>query len=138
MNDDRSSSAVANEGRQPTSWLDRLSQALLREPQDREQLTSLLRDAEQRNLLDADALAMIEGVLNVSDMQVRDVMVPRSQMVVVKQDEAPETFLSTVVESAHSRFPVIGDSRDEVLGILLAKDLLGYFGGRASGGEEAA
>ncbi len=127
MNEDRSISATASSERQARSWLEKLSQALLREPQDREQLTALLRDAEQRNLLDAGALAMIEGVLNVSDMQVRDVMVPRSQMVVVKADDSPESILSVVVESAHSRFPVIGDTRDEVVGILLAKDLLGYF-----------
>jgi len=132
LNEDRSSSAAATSERQARSWLEKLSQALLREPQDREQLTALLRDAEQRNLLDAGALSMIEGVLNVSDMQVRDVMVPRSQMVVVKQDEPPESFLSVVVESAHSRFPVIGDTRDEVVGILLAKDLLTYFGQRAA------
>ena len=139
MNEGRSPGVAANgEPPQPRSWLDRLSQALLREPQDREQLTALLRDAEQRNLLDAGALAMIEGVLNVSDMQVRDVMVPRSQMVVVKQDDSPEAILDVVVESAHSRFPVIGDTRDEVVGILLAKDLLAYFGQRAArcGDEE--
>lgn len=132
MNDGRSSSAAANGERQPRTWLDKLSQALLREPQDREQLTTLLRDAEHRNLLDSGALSMIEGVLNVSDMQVRDVMVPRSQMVVVRQDEPPESFLSVVVESAHSRFPVIADTRDEIVGILLAKDLLAYFGKRAA------
>ena len=132
MNDDRSDAAAVSSERQARSWLEKLSQALLREPQDREQLTALLRDAEQRNLLDAGALAMIEGVLNVSDMQVRDVMVPRSQMVVVKEDDSPESILSVVVESAHSRFPVIGDTRDEVVGILLAKDLLTYFGQRAA------
>jgi len=136
MSEGRSPGAAANGEQQPRTWLDKLSQALLREPQDREQLTSLLRDAEQRNLLDAGALTMIEGVLNVSDMQVRDVMVPRSQMVVVRQDDPPESILSVVVESAHSRFPVIGDTRDEVVGILLAKDLLAYFGQRAARGSE--
>lgn len=106
-------------------WLERLSQALLREPQDREQLVSLLRDAEQRNLLDAQALAMIEGVLQISDMQVRDIMIPRAQMVVVELDAKPDEFLPIVTQSGHSRFPVIGEDRDEVMGILLAKDLLG-------------
>ena len=109
------------------SWLERLGQAFSGEPQDREQLAELLRDAQRRNLLDIDALAMIEGVLQVSEMQVRDIMVPRSQMVVVERDVPPEEFLPVIIESAHSRFPVIGESRDEVIGILLAKDLLAYF-----------
>ena len=115
------------------SWLDRLSKVLLGEPRDREQLVTLLRDAESRNLLDADALAMIEGVLAVSELRVRDIMVPRSQMVVVPRDQRPEEFLPLIIESAHSRFPVIGESRDEVTGILLAKDLLAYF---SEGGKE--
>nr|MBS0020260.1 CBS domain-containing protein [Gammaproteobacteria bacterium] len=115
------------------SWLDRLSQALMGEPQDREQLITVLRDAEERQLVDADALSMIEGALQVVDMQVRDIMVPRGQMVVVQQDAPPEEFINTVIESGHSRFPIIGDSRDEVVGILLAKDLLDYFA-RGSGG----
>ena len=114
------------------SWLGRISQALLGEPQDQEQLVELLHDAKQRELLDAEALSMMEGVLQVADLQVRDIMVPRAQMVVVEHDQAPEAFISTVIESGHSRFPVIGDSRDEVEGILLAKDLLDYFA-RASG-----
>lgn len=108
------------------SWLERLSKALLREPQDREQLVELLRDAEQRHLLDSHALAMIEGVLQVSEMRVSDIMIPRSQMVVVNADDSPEDFLPTIIESAHSRFPVIGEQRDEVIGILLAKDLLNF------------
>lgn len=108
------------------SWLERLSQALLREPKDREQLVNLLRDAEQRHLLDAEALSMIEGVLQVSEMQVRDIMIPRSQMVVVEIDANFQDILQPIIESAHSRFPVIGENRDEVLGFLLAKDLLSH------------
>lgn len=107
------------------SWLERLSNLLLREPQDREQLVALLRDAEQRQLLDANALAMIEGVLQVSIMQVRDIMIPRSQMIVVNEDTTLEECLPIIIESGHSRFPVIGDDRDEIIGILLAKELLG-------------
>lgn len=126
MNEDHSRSPASKEGGQST-WLERLSQALLVEPKDREQLTSLLRSAQQRNLLDADALSMIEGVLEVSEMQARDIMIPRSQMVVVSEDVPPEEFLPVIIDSAHSRFPVIGDSRDEVVGILLAKDLLSYY-----------
>ena len=86
-----------------------------------------LRDAERRNVLGPDALAMAEGALSVGDMQVRDIMVPRAQMVVIEGDRPPEEFVGAVVESGHSRFPVIGDNRDEVEGILLAKDLLTYF-----------
>ena len=112
------------------SWLERLSTLLLREPEDREELVALLHSAFERNLLDAEALAMIEGVLEVSELAVRDVMVPRSQMDVVSVDDAVETFLPYVMETAHSRFPVSGDSKDEVLGILLAKDLLSYFADR--------
>jgi magnesium and cobalt transporter len=108
------------------SWLERLSQALLREPQDREQLVELLRDAEQRNLLDAQALAMIEGVLQISEMQVRDIIIPRAHMIAVEEDHSLQEFLPAVIESGHSRFPVVGENRDEVVGILLAKDLLRY------------
>lgn len=108
------------------SWLERLSQALLREPQDREQLVDLLRDAEQRNLLDAQALSMIEGVLEISQIRIRDIMIPRAQMVVIEQDSTLEEFLPNVIESGHSRFPVINENRDEISGILLAKDLLRF------------
>jgi len=114
------------------SWLERLSLALMGEPQDRDQLVELLRDAQQRNLLDPDALAMIEGVLQVAEMQVRDIMVPRAQMVVMERDAPLEQILPVATESAHSRFPVIGDNRDEVAGILLAKDLLAYCGAEGS------
>ncbi len=109
------------------SWTERLGDALLREPQDRHQLINILRDAQSRELLDADALEMIEGVLAVSQMRVRDVMLPRNQMITVDRDASPEVFLPIMVESAHSRFPVIGDNKDEVVGILLAKDMLKYF-----------
>lgn len=127
MNEDRSRTAASKDGGQQRNWFEMLSQALLREPKDRGELTRLLRDAQHRNLLDFDALTMIEGVLEVAEMQVRDVMIPRTQMVVINHDESPEKFLPLIIESAHSRFPVIGDNRDEVLGVLLAKDLLPYY-----------
>ena len=117
-----------NNGASSRSWLERLSFALLGEPKDREQLVELLRDAQQRELLDHEALTMIEGVLQVAEMQVRDIMVPRAQMAVVERDALLEKILPIVIESAHSRFPVISDNRDEVVGILLAKDLLTYCG----------
>lgn len=108
------------------SWIDSIMTLVSRVPRDREALIDLLRNSESRNLIDHDALAMIEGALLVSDMKVRDIMIPRVQMVVIKNDSEPKDILSVVVESGHSRFPVIGNDPDEVLGILLAKDLLMY------------
>ncbi|HVK54240.1 MAG TPA: transporter associated domain-containing protein [Burkholderiales bacterium] len=110
-------------------WLERLSSLLSREPDDREALLEQLHAAYERNLLDADALSMIEGVLQVSEMQVRDVMIPRAQMDVIDISESPEKFIPFVIETAHSRFPVIEEDKDNVLGILLAKDLLRYYAG---------
>ncbi|HUL47124.1 MAG TPA: transporter associated domain-containing protein [Steroidobacteraceae bacterium] len=105
-------------------WLRRLKQGLASEPQDREELLTVLRDAGERGLVDSDALSMIEGVLQVSDLQVRDIMVPRAQMVFVRRDERAAVILPKVVESGHSRFPVMDEDRDDIVGILLAKDLL--------------
>ncbi|MBT8117679.1 MAG: CBS domain-containing protein [Gammaproteobacteria bacterium] len=128
MNKDRPPS-----GSERPDWLARLTRMMAREPATNEQLIELLRSAQQRNLYDADALAMIEGVLQVDDMQVRDIMIPRSQVVVLERDAGPNVLLRTVVESGHSRFPVIGDSRNEMVGILLAKDLLLYAFERTDG-----
>ena len=100
---------------------------LTQEPPNREGLIEILRNAENRNLLDADALLMIEGALHVSETHVRDIMVPRVQMIIIDNNAKPEEILKSVVESGHSRFPVIGDSNDEIEGILLAKDLLNYY-----------
>ena len=111
---------------EPRSFLDRLGAALLGEPATRGQLLEVLRDAQDRNLLDRDALDMIEGVLQVADMQVREIMVPRAQMDVVDLSRGPEEFLPVITDSGHSRFPVIDGDRDKVIGILLAKDLLPY------------
>jgi magnesium and cobalt transporter len=108
-------------------WLRRLANTLAGEPRDLEQLTDVLADASERGLIDADELEMLESVLEVSKIQVRDVMVPRSQMVVIQREDPPEKILPVVIESGHSRFPVVGEDRDEVVGILLAKDLLRYF-----------
>src|SRR5512134_1499960 len=111
------------------NWLERLSALLMREPEDREQLVELLHSAYERNLLDADALSMIEGVLQVSETQVRDIMVPRSQMDVSDINETPDQFIPLLIQTGHSRFPVVDKDKDEVLAILLAKDLLRYFAG---------
>ena len=105
-------------------WLKRITQSMSGEPRDLAELIEDLREASERGLFDGDALVMLEGVLAVADMQVRDIMVPRSQMVFVERDESPEKLVELVVESGHSRFPVIGEDRDQILGILLAKDLL--------------
>jgi magnesium and cobalt transporter len=105
-------------------WLKRLTQGLTPEPQDRAELLSVLHDAGERGLVDADALTMIEGVLEVSDLQVRDIMVPRAQMVFVRRDQRAASIMPVVVESGHSRFPVKDEDRDDIVGILLAKDLL--------------
>lgn len=114
------------------SWLERLGALLMREPEDRDQLIELLHSAYERNLLDADALAMIEGVLQVSESQVRDVMIPRAQMDVIEITDPPEKFLPFMISTAHSRFPVIDKDRDDVIGILLAKDMLRYYAGEES------
>jgi magnesium and cobalt transporter len=111
------------------SLLERLGALLMREPEDREQLIELLQRSYERNLLDADALAMIEGVMQVSEMQARDIMIPRAQMDVIDIGDAPEKFIPWVIETGHSRFPVIGENKDDVIGILLAKDLLSYYAG---------
>ena len=129
MSEDRSSTADQAEKAQKgqRSWRDRLGQFLQTEPKDRLQLIELLRESRENGLIDNDALTMIEGVLQVSVMQVRDIMIPRSQMVVIERDMPLDEILPVVVDSQHSRFPAIGESRDKVIGILLAKDLLPYF-----------
>jgi len=112
---------------QRPTLLERLSAFLIREPEDREELLALLHGAFERNLLDADALSIIEGALQVSEMTVRDIMIPRSQMDVVSIDDEPEAFIPFVMETRHSRFPVVGENKDDVVGILLAKELLNYY-----------
>jgi len=109
--------------------LERLSALILREPTDRASLVQLLRSAYQRNLLDADALSIVEGALAVSEMQVRDIMIPRAQMDVIDINEPVEAFIPQVIGTAHSRFPVIDQNRDDVIGVLLAKDLLRHYAG---------
>ena len=108
------------------SFIEKLSRIFLDVPQDRDELIDLLQTSQKRNLLDMDALTMIEGVFQVSEIQVRDIMIPRSHMVVLEAGNSYEQMMPVVIESGHSRFPVIGDSRDQIVGILLAKDLLRY------------
>ncbi len=108
------------------SLFERLSTMLSGAPEDRDDLLQMLRDAHDRKLLDADALSIFEGALDVAEMTVSDVMVPRSQMDVIAIDAQPADVIAEMVETRHSRYPVIGENRDEVSGILLAKDLLAY------------
>lgn len=119
MNDDASTNS-----QDKRSWLDKLSFFLSDRPSNKEELLERIRQAEEDQILDREALDTIEGALQMSHMQVRDIMVPRPQMAVVKADKSTQEFMQTITETSHSRFPVIGESPDEVLGILLAKDLL--------------
>ncbi|MDP2443315.1 HlyC/CorC family transporter [Rhodoferax sp.] len=104
--------------------IERLTSWLSREPDNRDELLELLHGAYEKNLLDADALSMIEGVMQVSEMQVREIMIPRAQLDMVDINESPEKIVPYVIEAAHSRFPAVDGERDNVVGILLAKDLL--------------
>jgi magnesium and cobalt transporter len=114
------------------SWLEKIGQVLAGEPRDRHELLEILRDAAERRLLDLNSLGMIEGILQVPELKVREIMIPRSHMVVIEQDMPLDQILPIVITTVHSRFPVIGENKDEVLGILLAKDLLAYaFGNKA-------
>jgi magnesium and cobalt transporter len=106
------------------SFIERLTSLLLREPDDREQLLEILHSAYERNLMDADALTIIEGALAAADTRVTEVMIPRAQMDVIDVDDPLDEIVPVVIEAAHSRFPVVDGDRDKVLGILLAKDLL--------------
>lgn len=105
----------------------RLRRLLRGEPGSREDIIEFLREGHWASVLDSDEVAMLQGVLEVSQTQVRDVMIPRSQMVVLERDAPKEEIFRTIIEAGHSRFPVIGEDRDEVVGVLLAKDLLRYF-----------
>lgn len=119
MSDDQSS-----RGQGGKSWLERISQAFSSEPESVEDVLEILRDAEEHNIIDSDAMSIIEGAMQVIDMRVDEIMIPRSQMVTVKASQEPRAFLKEIIDSAHSRFPVIGDNQDDVIGVLLAKDLL--------------
>ncbi len=122
MSEDGPSSTDTNISR----WWRRATQRLSGAPRTREDLLEVLAEARESDLIDADALTMFQGVLETSELHVRDIMVPRAQMVVVERIWSLDKLLPVVVDSGHSRFPVIGDSRDEVVGILMAKDLLKF------------
>ena len=123
MSDDNPHSANGSSGK---SWAAKLLQIFTGEPKSREELVDLIQDAEERDLIDNDTKEMIEGVLDVAELKVRDIMIPRSQMVTIDVHQSVEEFLPIVIESQHSRYPVVTDNKDQVEGILLAKDLLSY------------
>jgi len=127
MNDDPGST----NGPAHRTWWDRLGHLFSGEPRNRAELIDELRAAQVNGLLSADTLPMLEGALKVTELSVDDVMVPRVQIVMIAADAPLSDILAAVVESGHSRFPVHGDDKDEILGILLAKDLLKYFGNGA-------
>jgi magnesium and cobalt transporter len=124
MSDDQPPSRPSQEH---VGWFGRLMRKFGAHPRDRADLIQLLREARRDQIFDDEEESMLEGVLDVAEMQVRDIMIPRSQMVVLERDDEPGQLLETIIESGHSRFPVIGEDRDEVVGILLAKDLLRFF-----------
>ena len=128
MSEDQSSG-----GSGKSTWVEKIGKAFSSQPRDRDELITLLKETCEHGIIDADALAMMEGAIEVSETQVRDAMIPRSQMIVVHYDSDLDEFLPQILESGHSRFPVIGEDKDEVVGILLAKDLLPHL---ASGGEQ--
>lgn len=116
-----SSSGPANKG-----WIDKIVQTFTGEPKNKEELFDVITDAEQREVINPETKAMIEGVMEVSEMRVREIMIPRAQMRTIEIDQSVEEFLPILLESAHSRFPVINEDKDHIEGILLAKDLLEY------------
>lgn len=128
MNEDQSSN-----GSGKSTWIEKIRKAYSNKPRDGDELITLLKEACEHGMIDSDALAMMEGAIKVSETQVRDAMIPRSQMIVVHNDSELDEFLPQILDSGHSRFPVIGEDKDEVVGILLAKDLLPHL---ASGGEQ--
>lgn len=123
MSDDNSQSGS---GSSRKSWAMRLWQSFNGEPTNREELVGLIQDAEMRDVIDSDTKEMITGVLDVAELKVRDIMIPRSQMITIDKHQSVEEFIKTLIESGHSRYPVVSDNKDQVEGILLAKDLLPY------------
>lgn len=128
MSDDHPSSTTTEKHDRPEkherSWLDKLLHAFSAEPKSRDELLEIIKDAADNQLLDQEALSIIEGALDVSSLQAREIMVPRSHIVAIRLEDSPQEYLPQLIESGHSRFPVIGENIDDVKGILLAKDLL--------------
>lgn len=123
MNDDK---PHPGNGSPRKTWAQKLLQAFNGEPTSREELVDMIQDAENRDLIDLDTKEMIEGVLDVAELKVRDIMIPRSQMVTIDKNQTVEEFLPTVIQTQHSRYPVVSENKDHIEGVLLAKDLLSY------------
>ena len=123
MSDDNPHSTNGSSGK---SWLDKLKNSISGEPRSKEELVSVITDAEQNEIIDPQTREMIEGVIGVNEMRVRDIMIPRAQMTTIDVEQKVEEFLPVMLESAHSRFPVISEDKDHIEGILLAKDLLAF------------
>ena len=123
MSDDNPHSTNGSSGK---SWLDKLKNSISGEPRSKEELVSVITDAEQNDIIDPQTREMIEGVIGVNEMRVRDIMIPRAQMTTIDVEKKVEEFLPLMLESAHSRFPVISEDKDHIEGILLAKDLLAF------------
>ena len=121
MSEDQSS-----HGQETKTWLQKLSRLWSPDPKSRGDVLDILLDAEKNKLIDAEARGIIEGAISVADKQVREIMIPRAQMVIIKHDESPTQYTRLMVDSTHSRFPVLGETSDDILGILLAKDLLKF------------
>jgi magnesium and cobalt transporter len=124
MSDEHPSSSANNIEKHEKSWLVKLLHSFSTEPKSRDELLTIIKDAANNHLLDQEALSIIEGALDVSSLQAREIMVPRSQIVAIRLQDSPQEYLPQVIDSGHSRFPVIGESSDDIKGILLAKDLL--------------
>jgi magnesium and cobalt transporter len=123
MSDDNPHSTNGSSGK---SWLDKLKNSISGEPKNRQELVAVITDAEQNEIIDPQTREMIEGVIGVNEMRVRDIMIPRAQMSTIDVEQKVEEFLPIMLESAHSRFPVISEDKDHIEGILLAKDLLSF------------
>ncbi|WP_117233531.1 CNNM family magnesium/cobalt transport protein CorC [Vibrio maerlii] len=137
MNEDNSPSHPEgknekSEGPSRKSFFERLGQIFQGEPKDRQELVDVIRDSEENDLIDHDTRDMLEGVMEISEMRVRDIMIPRSQMVTVERTDDLDTLIELITDAQHSRYPVISEDKDHVEGILLAKDLLKYLGSGSS------
>ena len=123
MSDDNPHSTNGSSGK---SWLDKLKLSISGEPKSKEELVEVISEAERSEMIDPQTREMIEGVIGVNEMRVRDIMIPRAQMTTIDVEQDVEAFLPVMLESAHSRVPVISEDKDHIEGILLAKDLLSY------------
>ncbi|NOI64953.1 CNNM family magnesium/cobalt transport protein CorC [Vibrio sp. 99-8-1] len=135
MNDDNSPSSEGNssksEGPSRKSFFERLGKIFQGEPQDRQELVDVIRDSEENDLIDHDTRDMLEGVMEIAEMRVRDIMIPRSQMVTVEKEHDLDQLIAIITKAQHSRYPVISEDKDHVEGILLAKDLIKYLGSKS-------